>query len=335
MVRIWFNHWFSTIYQLIDEMKRAHEDYYIIGSNENTHAVYQVLCDEWYQEPSLHEKEYVTFCLDFCRQHDIQVFVPRRHMLALSKNKAEFEKIGVKLLADDYELIEKLNYKTEAYEWLKSVSRLHIPAYERVTTIQEFMAAYEKLKADYRQVCFKFEHDEGGKSFRLIDNNRKGYTALFKKQNTRMTLDDAAAALSETERFSPLIVMPYLSGVEVSVDCLSTASGLIMIPRIKDTSRAERIVYQEDILQMCRDFWQACPLKCPFNIQFKYLDGVPYFLEVNTRMSGGVQLACAAEHINILDIAVGQLLGVEQPWQISRTEKVISYVEKPLVLSES
>lgn len=333
MVRIWFNHWFSSIYGMIEEMKQAQDDYYVIGTNDKENAVYRVLCDEWYREPVLSEEAYVAYCLSFCREHQVDVFVPRRHMLAISRHKADFEAAGVRVLADDYALIERLQHKIKAYEWLGQVPSLHIPAYERVTNVQEFLAAYHRLQQDYRQVCFKFEEDEGGQSFRLIDNDRKGFQALFRTQGSRMTLAAATEALSEVEHFRPLLVMPYLPGIEVSVDCLSTPSGLLMIPRKKGVTRAEHIVYDESILQMCRDLWAVCPLKHPFNVQFKYLDEVPYFLEVNTRLSGGAQMACVAEHINILAIAVAQLLGHTKEWHISREDKLVSYVEKPLRLS--
>ena len=332
MVRIWLNHWFSSIYRLIERMKQEHDDYYVIGTNEREYAVYRLLCDEWYQEPVLSEEDYAAYCLKFCQEHQVQVFVPRRKMLAISRHKAEFEAIGVKVLVDEADLIDRLNYKTKAYEWLSRVESLHIPPYERVTTVREFVAAYENLTQTYRQVCFKFEHDEGGLSFRLIDNERRGYAALFKPQTARITLDSAVAALSEVDTFSPILVMPYLSGAEVSVDCLHTPAGLIMVPRIKAVSRTERIVYQEDILQMCRDLWEVCPLECPFNVQFKYLGNTPYFLEVNTRLSGGAHMVCEAEGINLLEIAVMQLLGQTKDWHLNPTPKLVSYVETPVVL---
>ena len=175
-------------------------------------------------------------------------------------------------------------------------------------------------------------HDEGGKSYRLIDNTRKGYAALFKKQNTRMTYDAIEEALSERVTFAPLMVMPNLSGNEVSVDCLMTAKGLIMLPRVKDPTRIERLSFDEDILAKTREIYDAVRLECPCNIQFKYLDGMPYFLEVNTRMSGGVQMACLASGVNIPDLAVNKLLGIDKDWEVCTEEKYVSHVELPVVL---
>ncbi len=49
-------------------------------------------------------------------------------------------------------------------------------------------------------------------------------------------------------------------------------------------------------------------LKFPCNIQFKIKEGIPYLLEINTRMSGGLQMACLAADINIPNIALNKLL---------------------------
>lgn len=191
---------------------------------------------------------------------------------------------------------------------------------------------YEDLLRKYKQVCFKFERDEGGKSFRLIDNQRKGYAALFKKQNTRMTLDDVLDALSEREVFSPIMIMPFLPDEEVSVDCLDTEKGLIALPRIKGNNKYELLRFDEDIISICRDFQNKVGLKCPYNIQFKYLDGIPYFLEVNTRMSGGIQMACYASGVNIPQLALKKISGEELDWSCKYEEKILAQVLQPVTI---
>lgn len=211
-------------------------------------------------------------------------------MLKISECKDQFERIGVRVMMDDYPIVSTLNHKEKAYRFFKEKNIGTVPDFYIVKTLEEFKNAYEDLLRNYKQVCFKFERDEGGKSFRLIDNQRKGYAALFKKQNTRMTLDDVLDALSEREVFSPIMIMPFLPDDEVSVDCLDTEKGLIALPRIKGNNKYELLRFDEDIINICQDFQNKVGLECPYNIQFKYLDRIPYFLEVNTRMSGGIQM---------------------------------------------
>ena len=332
MVKIWFNHWFSTAYNIITMIREDNPDFRIIGTNERERSVLSTVCDEWEVEPVLSSSDYVEYCLKFCKEHDVSVFMPRREMMAISRRKADFEAIGVKVMVDDYNMVSVLNHKDRAYKELKKRGVSTIPEYHIVTDVQGFRDAYADLIGRYRAVCVKFVHDEGGKSYRLIDNNRKGYTSLFKKQNTRMTFQALEEALSEREKFSPLMVMPHLSGEEISVDCLKTSKGLIMLPRIKDATRVERLCFDEDILLKTREVYDAVKLEWPCNIQFKYLDEVPYFLEVNTRMSGGVQMACLASNVNIPSIAVNKLLGIEKDWEIFGKEVLVTHVETPVLL---
>jgi predicted ATP-grasp superfamily ATP-dependent carboligase len=129
-----------------------------------------------------------------------------------------------------------------------------------------------------------------------------------------------------------LLVMPYLDGVEVSVDVLRTASGLVMLPRYKPGGRHEWMRYDAEILSLCEALMARIPLSVPCNIQFKHHTGHPYLLEINTRMSGGIQLAALASEVNIPNIAINQLLDVEKTWRINRREVDLSYIETPLIL---
>lgn len=332
MKRIWMNHWFSTAYNIVNLIKQDDPDFFVIGSNENYGSPIRTVCDDWYQEPVLKDEAYVEFCLKFCQENKIDVFLPRRGMLEISKSKQRFEALGTRVMVDDYSLISPLNKKNEAYELFKKERIGIVPEYRIATTVEQFRQGYEDLSLRFKQVCFKFIKDEGGKSFRLIDNNRTGYAALFKKQTTRMTYDAAIEALSEKEVFSPIMLMPYLPNEEISVDCLKTTQGIIMVPRVKGATRVEEIRYDEEILSTCRDFFEKIPLEQPCNIQFKYLNGVPYILEVNTRMSGGIQMACLGSGINIPNIAVNKLLGIERSWKNNYEEKQVSHIEIPVII---
>lgn len=332
MTRIWLNHWFSSAYNIINLMKEGEQEFYVIGSSGDGNSVVKSACDEWYEEPVLDENEYVDFCLKFCREHKIDIFMPRKGMVQVSERKPEFEEIGTQVMVDDYDKMWVLNQKDKAYELFKERGIGRVPEFRIVTNSADFQKAYEELTAHYQQVCFKFVQDEGAKSFRIIDNRRKGFEGLLSYAGVRIAYKEAVEALAERESFLPVMVMPYLPGEEVSVDCLKTSQGVIMIPRVKGQGRVEKIVYDEGILDICADFYEKVGLEHPCNIQFRYLDGVPYFLEVNTRMSGGVQMSCLASGINIPNIAVNQMLGIVREWKDSREERMVSYVEAPVIV---
>lgn len=120
MIKIWLNHWFSAAYNIITMIKQDNPDFHIIGTNENQRSALATVCDEWYVEPVVKGDEYVDYCLSFCEKHEVDVFMPRREMLSISRRKAEFETIGVKVMVDDFEIVNILNHKDSAYELLKS-----------------------------------------------------------------------------------------------------------------------------------------------------------------------------------------------------------------------
>lgn len=332
MARIWLNHWFSTAYNIINLMKEGEDGFVVIGSNKNEKSVISCACDEWYQEPDIKGEEYVSFCLEFCKEHKIDLFMPRKELLAISKHKQEFEVLGTQVMVDDYEILSILNNKSSAYELFQKLEIGMVPDYRIITSADEFQDAYSYLIQKYEKLCFKFVNDEGGMSFRVIDNGRKGYESLFVRQSSRMCLEEVLEALRERETTDPIMLMPYLPGHEISVDCFKTESGVIMLPRDKGVTRVERLVYDEKILEICRDFYDKVGLEWPCNIQFKYLDDIPYFLEVNTRMSGGIQMSCLAAGVNIPNLAVNKILGIHKEWNIQKESKSVSYVEMPMLV---
>lgn len=329
---VWMNHWFSTAVNIIDLLRANNFDIHVIGTNENEYSVIKNSCDEWDQEPVLKDEDYVEYCLDFCKTHNVQVFLPRRGMIQISKNKRRFEDMGVKVMIEDYDIMKVLNNKEKAYDFYSKNSLGPVPDYYLATTSAQFLEAYNLLLTKYPQVCFKFARDEGGKSFRLIDNQRKGYAALFKKQNTRMTLDDVMEALNEREVFEHIMIMPFLPDEEISVDCLNTEQGLIALPRVKGYEKYETLRYDDEIMRLCKSFQDKACLSWPYNIQFKYLNGIPYFLEVNTRMSGGVHMSCFASGVNIPQIALKKLLGDTAEWNNSFETKMIAQVLNPVTI---
>ncbi|MDR3354259.1 MAG: ATP-grasp domain-containing protein [Synergistaceae bacterium] len=334
-VRIWLNHWFSTAYHIIELIRRDDAlNFHVIGSSQDENSVYRAVCDEFYAEPAYEgDARYAAFCLDFCREHGIEVFLPRRGMLAMAERAREFGELGVKLLAErGVETLKTLNDKARAYSRFGELGIGIVPQYKTVKTAEEFEEAYRELKMDGNRVCFKFTRDEGAASFRVVDDSILDEGGIWRSFNTKITYRDAMTLLRNAGRFPDLLLMPYLSGTEVSADCLRTARGSIVIPRFKLAGRSERIMFDDGIISTCERIMREFGLECPFNAQFKFDGGVPYLLEVNTRLSGGVQMSCLALNVNIPNIAVNQLLGTDKDWSFEKRSAVISYVETPVEL---
>lgn len=334
MVRIWFNHWFSAVYNIITMMREGCKDeLYIIGTNKNDSAVYRSVCDAWYGEPAAaNSADYVDFCVDFCKEHRVDVFVPRRELTAIVKNADRFAQIGVKLFTDvSGEMIRTLDDKLAAYDYFAARGYDCIPDVRVAHSLESFMEAYETLKSGCRRVCYKLSIDEGARSFRVIDSHLKDAKALLEKPGAKIDYQDALAILSKYDFSIPVLVMPYLDGPEISIDCLRTARGDVIIPRYKIAGRYSVIRFEENIMALSRRVLDDVGTTMPINIQLRMHEGRLWLLEINPRMSGGMQLSCAASGINLPAIALNQLLGCDTEWQYpSFDSKKAAHVERAI-----
>ena len=157
MKRVWFNHWFSAVYNIIALMREGcAEELYVIGTNKNETAVYKSVCDEWHREPEgCTDAEYVDFCLDFCKKHSVDVFAPRRGLSAIMLSRDRFAAIGVRLFSDaDSGMIATLDDKIAAYRFFSERGLDCIPDMRLAHSLEEFSQAYHELSSGNRRVYF-------------------------------------------------------------------------------------------------------------------------------------------------------------------------------------
>lgn len=314
-MRIWFNHWFSTAYHLIRLMRQGTGGHVVfIGSNSNASGVYRQVCDEWFPEEELPKEAYLEFCLDFCSKHNIDVFVPRRGLEVVADASERFTAQGVRLLAERRgKLVQMLADKAQTYSYFNTHMPEIVPEYRLVRSIDQFRAACDALTSASGRLCYKLCLDEGAQSFRVIDDSIESVKAIYAKPGTKVTRRSAEAILSEYDFSVPLLVMPWLSGADVSVDCLDTDAGRIMLPRFK-VGRYNVVQRDERIMALCDAMMDLLQPEMPVNIQFKLEGSEPWLLEVNPRMSGGLQLACEATGINLPALALRKLMGESVSW---------------------
>lgn len=330
-MNIWFNHWFSTVYHIISLMREADENIRITGTNPNPDSVYRLVCDEWYDEPS--DDLYVEHCLDFCKEHKVDIFVPRHRMREIAENSSRFAEIGTLLLANtDKRDIELIYDKVKTYDYLKSCGLAEvIPEYYSCRNIEEFENAVRDLQNKNYKVCFKMSVDEGGISYHVIEENPE---ISIRYGSSSHVSYEKALQIIKTYKFSvPLLVMPYLSQPEISVDCLKTDSGLLMIPRYKMGGRVSEVRFDEQIMNITRSISDKFVLEMPYNVQYRFYNGRPFLLEINPRMSGGIQLSCMGSGINLPALALKKLLNKSCEWSYPEFQsRKVAHIETPVII---
>lgn len=279
-MRILFNHWFSTAYYFIENAKNL--GHYVISTNERESCVYKMNSNEFYLEPVLNDEDYLQWALDFCDNHNIDIFFCKRHSNIISLHKSLFKCI---VIVEDYDNIVKFESKLNTMEFFKKYNICNTPELYVVNNYDDFICKYSYLKNKYHEICMKLDIDEGGQSFKRIISSNFSYNDLFSSSISESLLLNT---IKTKNNFENIILMPYLSGTEYSIDCLNTNNGLIAIPRYKLSNRITQINNDKKLIDIAKSFQQYSNLNSAYNIQFRNDEnGKLYLLEVNTRLSGG------------------------------------------------
>lgn len=267
----------------------------IIGTSVNKDHVFKLACDEFYVEPDIEGEEYFNWAFNFCKTHSVDIFFVKKHRVEISKYIDIFKNAGIVVVADKYDIQNLFNSKSGAYMFLSDHSvNIKIPEYLVASSVSEFEYCFKTLRERTgKPICYKLNTDEGGGSFRIVVDNKSEQEAL-QYPSSSLTLEEAfeeVQSLQDSGIIKPFIIMEYLKGPEVSVDCYNTLSnqGLVCLPRAKVNNRIEKIRHFEEIEKSCKDIQRVINFKYPWNCQFRRdtLTGEYKLLEINTRISGG------------------------------------------------
>ncbi|EFM10402.1 protein of unknown function DUF201 [Paenibacillus curdlanolyticus YK9] len=312
-LRVYFNRWFSVAYHYMNSI-RHNEDgvaFKLYGTHPDPGHMALQAADYATVEPVLHGLDYAQFCVDFCREHEIDVFIPRLHMLDIARHIALFDEIGTQVtVCRDVELLEKLTIKDKFYEAVRATGIMEVPAYEVVRDAEGFKQAYARLREAGHRVCFKPTDSEGGLGFRIVNDERDALKDLFGYVTNELTFDEAYSILARAERFPEMMVMELLDGPEYSIDCLANRDGKLLaaVPRRKADGRLRVLEDNAELIAIAHRVAETYRIPYNFNIQMRCNGGVPKLLEINPRMSGGLHATCLAG-INFPYLGVKAALG--------------------------
>jgi hypothetical protein len=311
--RIWFNETYRGTYQLIGLLRSAHT-VTIIGSHPVASTPYLQVCDEVIPEPDCTGEAFVAAALEICRTHRIDVFVAGRESQAVAAALPDFSAAGVRVQVSSAEAIGSLAAKGSSYE-LAAKLGVEIPAYELVEDIAGYREACRRLGLAGLPICIKPDLDHGGRGFRVLDDSAQSLASLGEPPSVRVAPQVVDLLLSSIESFDPLVVTEFLPGLELSIDCLSSPDGelLLALPRRKGGLEWTReLVADAAAQEIARVMVEGCGLRYLSNVQVKYaLDETrgPVLLEVNTRAASGLYQSCRASGVNLPALALALTLG--------------------------
>jgi len=261
------------------------------------------------REPQFIESEYYRWCLEIIEKYNISLFLPQRRSIYLAKYKELFEKQNILFLSvGDSQTLNICHDKGKLYHFLEKTDVPIAPFY-LIETLEEFEISYRHLAEKSENICIKPRKSAGSRGFKLIYEKNEPITWF----DTEYQIFYQELLKSFAQGVQSSILMEYLPEDEISVDCLVKNQELIAyVARIKFNDNIhERIICDNTIFSHCAKIVKALNLNGLFNIQFKGKNGIYYFLEINTRMSGGIHYSnqsgvnllfwAIALHLNLLD----------------------------------
>ncbi|MGW4648268.1 ATP-grasp domain-containing protein [Kitasatospora sp. NPDC004289] len=286
-VRVWLNRTYAENVFFIDLLRAAPVE--VFATHVDTDSPVLAAADHGLPEPDgLTPEAYLEFALDFCDRHRIDVFLPRLHQEVVARHRAEFAALGTALVCPPAEGIATFADKVDGYVAMAAAS-LPVPPWYRVRTAGELLAAVAELEELGEQPCLKPASGAGGEGFRTITREPFSLRQLNGWPSGSVQLDQLAGALAAAPGSVDLLVMPYLAGPEVSVDCLADQDGRLLaaVGRTK-TGRRRGFTTDPAYLEPARRLVETFGLSYLSNVQFRHYRGTPVLLDINTRPSGGL-----------------------------------------------
>lgn len=300
MTRVWFNKTFSSVHSALTLIRKEDSAgrYRLLCTHPNPQALGLLVADEAATEPSgLTGEAYVEWCLQFSKEHEVDIFVPGKEATLLARYARRFTDQGVRLLsAAAPDVLECLHDKARFYAEACAPSAPS-PEFAVFQNIETFDAAYERMREPHAVLCMKPAVSVYGIGFRQISEKRTAFDLMLEGNPYRIDLISLREMLQRAGHFRQMLLMPFLAGHEFSVDCVALEGELLCaVARRKPLSSGEgqTIVVRDDILQACGHLVRQFALNGNVNVQFRESDEGLRILEINPRMSGGIAMACLA-----------------------------------------
>lgn len=299
-MRVWFNRSFSSVHTAIDLIRQADTErrFTIIHTNPNPRSPVARVAHAFHPEPTgLATPDYIDWCVAFCREHQVEIFVPGREATAIAGAHARFEEAGTRVLSAASEAALQLIHDKARFYAATDLPLAPVAEFRQFEDAAGFAAAWDLLRRRHAKLCVKPSHSIYGLGFAVLDEERNSAELLMAGAEYHVSLADFRAGLARLGSFRSMLLMEYLDGREYSVDCVGDGGRLVTAVVRRKSSQAgagQRIDQRQDILEATAQLCRTHGLNGIFNVQFREAAGKPRLLEINPRMSGGIGMACVA-----------------------------------------
>lgn len=289
---VWFMQGVSSQRELILAAKSVlPKDVVVIASHRDNRKEIANIADVFIQsEKRMCISDERKWVLNIIKSHNVVAIHAGMNGKRIERHRSEIEAMGVKLVtgAKDQAIFEMADDKVRFANFMASSG---LPSTPSILVHEPNALAHlidSKPFGDV-EMCLKPVKGIYGMGFWHFSDDFDSYECFRDPSSRKTNTDVMLNALRRSMDFEPLVLMPFLSGVESSVDMVvDDGNVLVAIARTK-TELGQRIEMEGESIELAKRCAKEMGADGLINVQTKLgADGKMYILESNLRPSGGV-----------------------------------------------
>ncbi|GAF58549.1 LOW QUALITY PROTEIN: carbamoylphosphate synthase large subunit [Psychrobacter sp. JCM 18902] len=298
---------------------RADTPFNIIASHRHNRPEIFEFADSVYREPSTstadNDEQVVLesveplmprwqFVLEQAQKNNVKVLLTGRNGIDYEAQREAFDAAGIRLLTGATS-VAALEVIDDKFAFMQQCHEHDIPVaeawrFDNVAELEALLDIYgDQLmcQTGYGYLCTRIlatgQSRDGREAGTETDEQYDSFEHLYfteeKKINTAQFINAYANSVMVQERPIPMLLMPYLSGQEYSIDVVCEYGEVLAAVTRYKTGKIQHIGYEQAVMDVVIPLIKAFGCDGIVSVQTKADDdGQHRVLEINSRPSGGI-----------------------------------------------
>lgn len=301
----------------LQALKSQSEPFTIIASHRDTRPEILDNADHVFYEPKQGLRW--QFVLEHAKDNNVKVLLTGRNSLDYEAHRDDFTAAGIRLLtgATSTQMLEVIEDK---FAFMQHCLTHDIPVatawrFDNSDELQALLDKYGDMPLCVKPVTGIFAQgfwqlDTGKSDGDKFDSFEHLYFTEDKKISAEQFISAYTHSVMVQKRPVPMLLMPYLSGQEYSIDVVCEAGEVLAAVTRHKTGKVQHIGYDNQVMDVVIPLIKAFDCDGIVSVQTKADDkGQQRVLEINSRPSGGIGYT-AHSGVDLTQIAFAYWLGL-------------------------
>lgn len=283
------------------------------------------------------------FVLEQAKNNNVKVLLTGRNGIDYEAQREAFDAAGIRLLtgATNVAALEAIDDK---FAFMQQCHEHDIPVaeawrFDNVAELEALLARHGHQPLCVKPVTGIFAQgfwrlDTGKETDARYDSFEHLYFTEEKKINTTQFINAYANSLMVHERPIPMLLMPYLSGQEYSIDVVCEYGEVLAAVTRYKTGKIQHIGYEQAVMDVVTPLIKAFGCDGIVSVQTKADDDRQHrVLEINSRPSGGIGYTTHSG-LDLTQVGFGYWLGLtDKPKLVDIAQQIIPCQVRSIMVS--